>query len=289
MRAERSAASRAFQAVSERGDSLRRGAGADTARILAQGDIAAVAEAILDTPALADESEQVFRAPRARGRLVTARETVQPVLRARSRVRSMRQTRAAPRPRGSGRAARPGHRRNHAQGRERQRRHEERCRRSQGRGRRGQGRTQGRHRRREGGIVGRQAGDGLDADDRSGDGRAPVRRRPGAASISCRSFRISAPPSSSRSGDSRSGPWRSANRSRPPLAKTRIAAAENRNPRKPLSDKIRSYRRGPISSRARKISNSTAPSAKTMSPGTRSHTSASMAGEWSNSADRACQ
>ena len=62
MRAERSAASRAFQAVSERGDSLRRGAGADTARILAQGDIAAVVEAILDTPALADESEQVFRA-----------------------------------------------------------------------------------------------------------------------------------------------------------------------------------------------------------------------------------
>ena len=57
---------------------------------------------------------------------------MRPVLLARSRVRSMRQTRAAPRPRGSGRAARPGHRRNHAQGRERQRRHEERCRRSQG-------------------------------------------------------------------------------------------------------------------------------------------------------------
>ena len=48
--------------VSERGDSLRRGAGADTARILAQGDSAAVAEAVLDAPALADESKQVFRA-----------------------------------------------------------------------------------------------------------------------------------------------------------------------------------------------------------------------------------
>ena len=48
--------------VSERRDGLRRVAGADTARILAQGDIAAVVEAVFDAPVLADESEQLFRA-----------------------------------------------------------------------------------------------------------------------------------------------------------------------------------------------------------------------------------